>query len=440
MDTEERYEVVKDSHGRGGFGKVSKHRDKFLDRFVAVKELHLSDDVEAQERFERESKTLAKMSHPNIPAIYDVKFSNEAMLIYFEFLDGNSLQELISHSSFPTMEEARRWFLQVASALDHSHALGIVHRDLKPANIIISEDRHTASLVDFGIALTAGDVQRITKSGYAIGTAGYMSPEQMAGEEVDGRSDLYSLGIALYATLSGQLPQPGDYRPLAEANEAIPPSIDDLIKNCLESRRSQRIESAAAFSRQLKGALRTDVPFSILLTEGRLHEVCAALSSMSHEDYNSKPRGQRLLIVNRLKDLMRIDKPQLKRPTAELISLLVQLARLEPKSDYKIVTDAALEWGFEQVYGEKWQGQQEVRDGILEAAKSSSKQGLGVLSESFLNFVSSRDLTGLQGWFLHDVRAIAMAILANPKCEEVQATRLAEIYDRANEVSHAPAK
>jgi len=126
MDTDERYEVVAESHGKGGFGKVSKHRDKFLDRLVAVKALHLTGNDEARERFEREARTLAKLSHPNIPAIYDVKFDDGAMLVYFEFLDGQSLQEMIAQDLHPTVEEARVWFMQVASALDHAHKLGVV--------------------------------------------------------------------------------------------------------------------------------------------------------------------------------------------------------------------------------------------------------------------------------------------------------------------------
>src|SRR5262249_47984129 len=137
--------------GRGGFGKVSKKRDRFLDRLVAVKQLRLLDDEEARERFRREAKTLAKMGHPNVPAIYDVKFADDRMEIYFEFIEGRALRELVNQGTIPSMDNTRHWFTQVAAALDHAHSKGIVHRDIKPDNIIISPDDRNAVLVDFGI-------------------------------------------------------------------------------------------------------------------------------------------------------------------------------------------------------------------------------------------------------------------------------------------------
>ena len=127
----------------------------------------------------------------------------------------------------------KSWFHQIASALDHAHALGIVHRDIKPANIIIKPDHDTAYLVDFGIALTAEDAKKLTKSGFAIETPGYMSPEQSAGEVVDQRADIYSLGVTLYETLSGEAIPVGQYLDLSSANEAVPPEIDTLIQDRL---------------------------------------------------------------------------------------------------------------------------------------------------------------------------------------------------------------
>lgn len=436
METDERYEIVDESHGKGGFGKVSKQRDKFLDRFVAVKQLHLIDDKEAKARFEREARTLARMSHPNVPAIYDVKFYGDSMHVYFEFLDGQTLSELIAQGAYPSMQDGRNWYLQIASALQHAHDLGIVHRDVKPGNIIVSEDRRTAYLVDFGIALTAADVKRITKSGYAIGTPGYMSPEQMAGKEVDGRADLYSLGVSLYETLCGQMPQPGEYRKLSKANESIPPAIDDLIKECLEPEKNRRIESAIVFSKHLVSAFRTDVPLSKLLTDARLHELHGALSTMSAEEFHSKPRGQKLLIINRLKDLMRTDRQQLFKATADLIALLVRIGRFESAQDYRVIADAALEWGFDKMYGESWRGEQDIRDASIHAGKAAEGDGLRVLARAFIDFVPKKDLREQPGWYLHDLRLIVMALLANPKCGD-EATQLASIYDSVNEASHS---
>jgi serine/threonine protein kinase len=130
------------------------------------------------ERFRREAKTLAKMSHPHIPAIYDVQFSDSRMEIYFAFIEGRPLREVIKQDVIPSMDQTKRWFTQVAAALEHAHGLGVIHRDIKPDNIIVSIDNENALLVDFGIALTVDDLKKLTETGYVIGTPAYMSPEQ----------------------------------------------------------------------------------------------------------------------------------------------------------------------------------------------------------------------------------------------------------------------
>src|SRR5262249_55476628 len=129
---DERYETVAAEHGEGGFGRVSKRRDKILDRFVAVKQLKLLQDEDARERFRREAKALAKMSHPHSPAIYDVRFTDHRMEIIFEFVEGRPLRDIIKQGTIPALERARRWFTQIAAALEHAHGCKIVHRDVKP--------------------------------------------------------------------------------------------------------------------------------------------------------------------------------------------------------------------------------------------------------------------------------------------------------------------
>jgi serine/threonine protein kinase len=365
MALDDRYEMIDDAHGEGGFGKISKRRDRALDRLVAVKELQMLADPDARERFQREAKALARISHPNVPAIYDVQFNADQMFLFFEFIDGTSLRKLIAGETIPSPERSRRWFTQIGAALEHVHTQQIVHRDVKPDNIIISPDHQNATLVDFGIALSAQDAKSLTTKGYVIGTPAYMSPEQANDEELDGRSDIYSLAITLYETLSGHLPHAGGYQSLSDLNEAIPPTFDELIRDCLAQDRNARVQSAQDFIRRLRAAFRTDVPLSTLLTDARLHEIVAALRQMSAQDFAAKPRGQKLLLINRLKDLLRIDKPEVRTGTAILIALLTNLARFEAEAVYKPVISAAFHWGVEKMYGPSWQGNEQIRLSLI---------------------------------------------------------------------------
>ena len=435
---EKRYEIVDEDHGEGGFGKVQKHRDLLLDRHVAVKILKLLDDEEARERFRREARTLARMSHPNVPAIYDVAFLPDRMEIYTEFIDGRTLKEKVA-SAIPTIDQARRWFTQVGSALQHAHDLGIVHRDVKPENIIVSVDEAAATLVDFGIALSRDDAKKLTSTGYVIGTREYMSPEQAAGEELDGRSDVYSLGLTLYEVLSGHLPHAGGYEMLSDGNEAIPPAVDELIQKCLVTDKNGRLASASDFVNLLRLTTRTDIPLSSLLIDARLHEILAALARLSPTDFHSKPKGQRLFILNRLKDLVRTDRTTTQLATAELIRTLIDLARYEEPNQYANVVEVGFHWGFDKTISEKWQGNQEIRNALVEASKFPHAASHDVIASEFLKFVASKDLVEAQRWYSHDLRRIVMALLVNPECDD-KAEPLASFYDQINSISHAEAE
>ncbi len=435
MKNEDRYEVIDADHGEGGFGRISKNRDKILDRYVAVKQLRMLDNPDARERFKREAKALARMSHPNVPAIYDVQFDEQEMHIYFEFIEGRALRELVKGETIPSLDKASRWFTQVAAALEHAHSKGIVHRDIKPDNIVISPNDENATLVDFGIALTADDVKSLTKEGYAIGTPTYMSPEQARGADLDGRSDLYSLGITLYETLAGHLPLPAGYKSISEKNEAIPPAIDELIKECLVQDRTLRIQTASDFIKRLRSAFRTDVPLSTLLTDARLHELVAALKQISAEDFSTKPKGQKLLLINRLKDLVRTDKPELRNATADVIALLTRLARFEEENNYQPLINSAFVWGYDKLYGSNWQGNEDIREALIESAKAANETGHHVLASQFIAFLINKDLTNLFRWYTHDLRILVTALLANPVCDK-EADQLAILYDKINEASH----
>jgi serine/threonine-protein kinase len=160
----ERFKTIDKDFNEGGFGKIIVVSDEILERKVAIKRLQYLDG-QNKERFKKEAKILASLSHPNIPAIYDVEFNDSEMYIEFQFIEGINLREIINQKTYPSTEEARRWFSQISSALEYAHSKKIIHRDIKPENIIINNDRNLAYLVDFGIALNADDTRNIRERG-----------------------------------------------------------------------------------------------------------------------------------------------------------------------------------------------------------------------------------------------------------------------------------
>lgn len=260
------YEILSPA-GAGGMGEVYRARDSRLNREVAVKVLPavLSRDPDRLRRFQQEAQAAAALNHPNILAIYDFGEREGAPYIVSELLEGETLRERLRPGALP-VRKATEYVLQIARGLAAAHEKGIVHRDLKPENIFLTKDGRV-KILDFGLAkLTrpaeyeAGDSPTLpdrTDPGVVMGTAGYMSPEQVKGQPADHRSDLFSFGAVLYEMLSGKRAFRGetavetmsailkeDPPELTETNRNIPPALERIVRHCLEKNPQERFQSA----------------------------------------------------------------------------------------------------------------------------------------------------------------------------------------------------
>ncbi len=245
-----KYELL-EKIGEGGFGRVYRGRDPVLKREVAIKTL-ASDDPELAERFVREAEIAAGLAHPNVVVVHD--FGREGGIPYLvqEYLVGEDLDDWMRGSPPPAVGERLRVLSEIARGLQHAHAHGIVHRDVKPGNVRILRDGR-AKIMDFGIAKLASAERQMTKTGMSLGTAGYLPPEQLRGEKVDHRADLFSFGALAYELLSGQRPFAGDdvstilYKiahqdpePLTAIWPACPERLATLVERCLEKAPADR--------------------------------------------------------------------------------------------------------------------------------------------------------------------------------------------------------
>jgi serine/threonine protein kinase len=239
--------------GQGGMGAVYKARQPKLDRFVALKLLPqaLAADAAFAERFNREARVLARLSHPNIVAVHDFGQSGGFFYLLMEFVDGVNFRQAMAAGRF-TPQQAMALVPKICEALQYAHDEGILHRDIKPSNILL-DTRGRVKMADFGIAKLMGDRAQdvtLTVSGAALGTPQYMAPEQREHpEDVDQRADIFSLGVVFYEMLTGELPI-GRFAPPSE-KAAVDWRVDDVVFRALEKEREKRFRSA--------GEMRTSV-------------------------------------------------------------------------------------------------------------------------------------------------------------------------------------
>jgi serine/threonine protein kinase len=293
-----RYEVVREL-GKGAMGIVYLAKDPLIGRLVALKTIrpaaHSDDDEtrEFQQRFIREAQAAGILNHPAIVTVHDIGQDEPSGMsfIAMEYVEGNNLKEVLQQGKAMSFEQIGDIVSQVADALDFAHAKGIVHRDVKPANIILL-DGMRAKITDFGIAKIASGGANLTSTGQFLGTPNYMAPEQIKGAPVDGRSDLFSLGICLYELLTRRKPFGGDsltsisykivhepFPPLHEINPQIPDGFEEIVAKCLAKDPARRYQRGKDLGNALRAVMRGERP--------------AAEPALSEETIITRDRGDR---------------------------------------------------------------------------------------------------------------------------------------------------
>jgi len=264
-----RYKIL-DVIGRGAMGIVYKAVDPAIDRVVAIKTINLSlnkeELAEYEARFQQEIKAAGRSTHPNIVTVFDVGRTDEVAYMAMEFLNGRELKDLLAEGNRPDVETTVDLMVQVADGLAFAHEHGIVHRDVKPSNIMVINlpNGVLAKITDFGIARIPGSAVK-TMTGIVLGSPRYMSPEQVVGKNLDARSDVFSLGVVLYETLTGRAPFDGENlsaimyatmntkpEPPSVGNPAIPRMLDLIVAKALAKPVEERYQSMREFADDLR--------------------------------------------------------------------------------------------------------------------------------------------------------------------------------------------
>jgi eukaryotic-like serine/threonine-protein kinase len=263
----ERYQV-EELIGTGGMSSVFRAYDTLLERRVALKVLHeqFARDGDYVERFGREARSVAQLSHPNIVTVIDRGEQDGRPFIVFEYVQGENLKEIVDREGQLPLRDALGLGVQIGRALAFAHANGLVHRDVKPQNVLLDEDGR-ARVTDFGIARSL-DVEGLTITGTVLGTSNYIAPEQARGERVDAHTDIYSLGVVMYELLVGEVPYTGDtfvavamrhvndpVPSVAERRPDVPPRIDWALQRAMAKRPDDRFETMDDFVAELEACV-----------------------------------------------------------------------------------------------------------------------------------------------------------------------------------------
>jgi serine/threonine protein kinase len=279
-----RYKIVEEL-GRGQMGVVYRGRDPKIDRDVAIKTIQLEavahglDHRTLLQRFTLEAQTAGRLSHANIATIYDVGEENGVTFFAMEYVEGHTLEDYLRENPVPRFDETLALLGQVAAGIDAAHEEGVIHRDIKPANILIRADGQV-KITDFGIARFS--TTELTQTGTTLGTPSYMSPEQLSGEELDGRTDLYALGVIAFRMLTGEKPfrseevatlickiMSGDMADPLRINPLLPQACRKVLSKALATNRDKRYESGKEFVAALKKVLLDPVEMRRLMELSR---------------------------------------------------------------------------------------------------------------------------------------------------------------------------